>query len=194
MGIRFSCPNGHPLNVKDHLAGKRGICPSCGAKFVIPAAAEAPTVPPPAGASVSSLPAIGAASQSENPSVVIKVAEEATVAPVSSAPTPQIEVFKPQADQAIPKADAVVTAMPQPVVVTHSEQPTSPAIKYVAHRDRVRRNRTRVAILLLVAVIVLAGVLIWMLVKGPVGQGATEVSSPRQFSHRLCVVHTDIPL
>lgn len=36
MGIRFYCPNGHKLNVKTFLAGKRGICPRCGAKFEIP--------------------------------------------------------------------------------------------------------------------------------------------------------------
>lgn len=42
MGIRFLCPNGHKLNVKAELAGKRGSCPECGAKLVIPAA-TAPT-------------------------------------------------------------------------------------------------------------------------------------------------------
>lgn len=36
MGIRFLCPNGHKLNVKTFLAGRRGICPYCGAKFQIP--------------------------------------------------------------------------------------------------------------------------------------------------------------
>jgi hypothetical protein len=36
MGIRFYCPNGHKLNVKAFLAGKRGICPDCAAKFIIP--------------------------------------------------------------------------------------------------------------------------------------------------------------
>ena len=36
MGIRFHCPNGHKLNVKAFQAGKRGICPYCGAKFLIP--------------------------------------------------------------------------------------------------------------------------------------------------------------
>ncbi|MCA9102315.1 MAG: DUF4339 domain-containing protein [Planctomycetales bacterium] len=36
MGIRCQCPNGHTLNLKSHLAGKRGICPECKAKFVIP--------------------------------------------------------------------------------------------------------------------------------------------------------------
>jgi hypothetical protein len=36
MGIRFHCPNGHRLNVKTFQAGKRGVCPHCGAKFIIP--------------------------------------------------------------------------------------------------------------------------------------------------------------
>ncbi|HCK40664.1 MAG TPA: hypothetical protein DHW22_03425 [Planctomycetaceae bacterium] len=37
MGIRFTCPKGHPLHVKEFLAGKRGICPECDTRFVIPA-------------------------------------------------------------------------------------------------------------------------------------------------------------
>jgi len=36
MGIRFYCPNGHKMNVKEFQAGRRGICPQCGAKVVIP--------------------------------------------------------------------------------------------------------------------------------------------------------------
>ncbi|MCH8922614.1 MAG: hypothetical protein IIA67_05645, partial [Planctomycetes bacterium] len=36
MGIKFHCPNGHKLNVKAFLAGKRGICPHCGCKMDIP--------------------------------------------------------------------------------------------------------------------------------------------------------------
>jgi hypothetical protein len=36
MGIRFYCPNGHKLNVKDFQAGQKGICPHCGAKTEIP--------------------------------------------------------------------------------------------------------------------------------------------------------------
>ncbi|QEG34041.1 DUF4339 domain-containing protein [Bythopirellula goksoeyrii] len=36
MGIRFFCPNGHKLNVKGFLAGKRGICPECDARFLVP--------------------------------------------------------------------------------------------------------------------------------------------------------------
>ncbi len=36
MGIKFFCPNGHKLNVKAYLGGKKGICPKCGAKLLIP--------------------------------------------------------------------------------------------------------------------------------------------------------------
>jgi len=36
MGIRFYCPNGHKLNVKAFQAGRKGICPYCGAKIQIP--------------------------------------------------------------------------------------------------------------------------------------------------------------
>jgi len=36
MGIRFSCPNGHKLNVKTALAGRKGRCPHCGVSVQIP--------------------------------------------------------------------------------------------------------------------------------------------------------------
>jgi hypothetical protein len=41
MGIKFHCPNGHKLNVKAFLAGKRGVCPKCGTKVRIPLESEA---------------------------------------------------------------------------------------------------------------------------------------------------------
>lgn len=36
MGIKFNCPNGHKMNVKTFLAGKKGICPKCGVRVTIP--------------------------------------------------------------------------------------------------------------------------------------------------------------
>jgi hypothetical protein len=36
MGIRLQCPNGHKVHVKAFLAGKRAVCPQCGARFQIP--------------------------------------------------------------------------------------------------------------------------------------------------------------
>jgi hypothetical protein len=41
MGIRFFCPQGHRLNVKSFLAGKRGVCPDCGASVNIPMQSDA---------------------------------------------------------------------------------------------------------------------------------------------------------
>ena len=38
MGIKFLCPNGHKLNVKSFLAGKRALCPKCGARVIVPLA------------------------------------------------------------------------------------------------------------------------------------------------------------
>ena len=36
MGIRFTCVNGHKLNVKSYLAGRQGLCPYCGVSVDIP--------------------------------------------------------------------------------------------------------------------------------------------------------------
>lgn len=36
MGIRFLCPNGHKLNVKNFQSGRRGVCPHCGVGVFIP--------------------------------------------------------------------------------------------------------------------------------------------------------------
>jgi hypothetical protein len=42
MGIKFYCPNGHKLNVKSFLSGKKAICPKCGTKVIVPAESQAP--------------------------------------------------------------------------------------------------------------------------------------------------------
>lgn len=42
MGIRFYCPNGHKLNVKEFQAGRKGICPYCGSKIEIPTQSTRP--------------------------------------------------------------------------------------------------------------------------------------------------------
>ena len=52
MGIEAFCPNGHRMKVKDHLAGRLGVCPTCGSRFRLPEASgeqpphpDSPTVP-----------------------------------------------------------------------------------------------------------------------------------------------------
>ncbi|MFM9059652.1 MAG: GYF domain-containing protein [Planctomycetaceae bacterium] len=49
MGIVAVCPNGHRIKVKEELAGRKGICPSCSARFRIPRKADAPATFPGAG-------------------------------------------------------------------------------------------------------------------------------------------------
>lgn len=46
MGIRFYCPNDHKLNVKAFQAGRRGICPYCGASMMIPTESTIPSRQP----------------------------------------------------------------------------------------------------------------------------------------------------
>lgn len=52
MGVRFECPQGHKLHVKAHLAGQRGICPQCGARFVVPSFSGGRVAAAPPGDSV----------------------------------------------------------------------------------------------------------------------------------------------
>lgn len=54
MGIVSYCPQGHRVKVKDHLAGRKGICPTCGAKFRIPLVSVAPIVRSPAAVPAAS--------------------------------------------------------------------------------------------------------------------------------------------
>jgi len=61
MGIVAYCPNQHRVKVKDDLAGRKGVCPTCGARFRIPLESQpepAPPVPVPAVASPAPAPAV----------------------------------------------------------------------------------------------------------------------------------------
>lgn len=99
MGIKIICPNGHKLNVKSFLAGKRGVCPQCGTKFDIPSDAEeeAPAVDSLAG--VTSLPAAagGVASAPQPANVVVAAADPGVHLPGSPA-TPAQPLADPLAE------------------------------------------------------------------------------------------------
>ena len=58
MGIRLQCPNGHKVHVKAFLAGKRGVCPQCGARFDIPLDARV-AVGDATGDEIATVPATG---------------------------------------------------------------------------------------------------------------------------------------
>lgn len=40
MAIRFKCPNGHEMNVKDKYAGLTGLCPHCQVRVLVPVPAS----------------------------------------------------------------------------------------------------------------------------------------------------------
>jgi hypothetical protein len=179
MGIRCNCPNGHKLNVKELLAGKRGVCPQCGAKFIIPVPGDALVagVPLSAHSALSQSIEIGIApalshpitiaSPSPSPSTIIPVAEVELGAPALELP-PAIP------EQPIPVADALPTsivAVPPPIVATPGE--TTPETVVVSKRERSRRNQIIISLLLLGLVILLAGVLVWVL-KREVTQAPVE--------------------
>ena len=153
MGIRFNCPNGHKLNVKEFLAGKRGVCPQCGAKFIIPEQAEAPQ-PVSVGQSQSIEIAISppashqSASIAASPSVIIPVAD-------LELEPPEVQL---QSEAILPSSSmsAAPPIVAGPVGVT-------PEAVYPTPTGRSRRNQIIISLLLLALVVLLAGILIWVL-------------------------------
>jgi hypothetical protein len=82
MGIKFLCPNGHKLNVKSFLGGKKAICPKCGARVLVPSEATIHDDSP-GGESLNlaTIPAASAEAASDR--------AEAVVGPQASASTPR---------------------------------------------------------------------------------------------------------
>jgi hypothetical protein len=172
MGIRFSCPSGHKLHVKEFLAGKRGVCPHCGAKFQIPAAQEEPGNRSGSGDALTAS-GIAAVSDTASHSVIISVTDEprgATVKKHKSSPPDQSTEPAPSAST----ADAIV--LPPPPSINPADIPSSsPTIRYPSRRERLRRKQLTSAIVLLIAVIVLALLLIWVLQSGTAQTSAAKI-------------------
>src|SRR5215210_2124144 len=165
MGIRFNCPSGHKLNVKEFLAGKRGVCPQCGAKFIIPRPTErtGSEAPQPVGVGLSQSVEIATSSTpshqvtSASPSIIIPVTEMELA-------TPAIEAES---------AGRPVETLPPPVLPTSilagqlpaAVEPVgvAPVAIHPSLRERSRRNQIVISLLLLALVVLLAGVLIWVL-------------------------------
>lgn len=84
MGIRFACSNGHKLNVKADLAGKRGKCPQCGVKIEIPLSESADAENLASGVSMIIEAVSGSAEIAKAPPTSTPVAP--TFQPTSAAP------------------------------------------------------------------------------------------------------------
>jgi hypothetical protein len=171
MGIRFSCPNGHKLNVKAFLAGKRGVCPQCGAKFIIPAPAETVPAATPQPVAVGQEPSVEivvapnanpVTNPVGSPSVIIPVSESAVLEP--NAPAQELESEPPPPPVGECLADALPPASVAgiPVSIPEPAEATAQPADMI-RRDRMRRMQLLMSVMLLTLVLVLGGVLIWVL-------------------------------
>jgi hypothetical protein len=206
MGIRFLCPNGHKLNVKAELAGKRAVCPECGAKLMIPAASASPSAAPPIAVVVDAPPQGVAAwhlrsATGEQLGPLSELQFRASIAAgrVTAEtlvwregwrewkPARSVAELLPTPLVATPIAAAAVAAPAEPVAVVaevpsaveevvadewvvdptaiETDADKSPALAastYVYQRQRSKRKQLTLAIAMLLAVVVLAGVLFWV--------------------------------
>jgi hypothetical protein len=131
MGIRFYCPNGHKLNVKVFQAGRKGICPYCGSKFVIPtqstrkssrearAQLRAKTAAPPIVNAPS--PDVAAAGVCDLPEPVLGTPD--AMAPVVP------EIIRPVAD--LPAAEAGISSSPNDLsaLLSGKAEPDAPILR-----------------------------------------------------------------
>jgi hypothetical protein len=94
MGIPVQCPNGHRMRVKDELRGKKGRCPTCGAKFRIEPAADVarPAAIPelPWAREIPLDPAVIATLPRALPFGAVKAAAEAAAAAARAATEPAV--------------------------------------------------------------------------------------------------------
>jgi hypothetical protein len=114
MGIKFLCPNGHKMNVKAFLAGKRGKCPKCGASVRIPQ--ETP-------ASDSGEDLLGDAGE---PAAAVQTAVSVAPVVVSASVAPYVA---PTVRAVLP---AGAPAIPSVGVMTPGYQPAGPAVMRAA--------------------------------------------------------------
>ena len=107
MGIVAFCPSGHRIKVKDHLAGRKGICPTCGSRFRIPWAAAATlpagSFPPAAGIPLAAVVSLDGELAATLPRA-IALSAAASVRPESD---PAADIDQPS------DAEVVVDADPQ---------------------------------------------------------------------------------
>ncbi len=111
MGIKFRCPNGHKLNVKSFLAGKRGVCPDCQSTFRIP---EEPGGSDIQAVALPSLKPVNGAAVTEE-AVAVAIAPAPAAGPVPTGiPLPASPATMPAAVAAPGAAPA--TAVPDAIV------------------------------------------------------------------------------
>jgi hypothetical protein len=174
MGIRFLCPNGHKLNVKSFLAGKRAICPDCGARVLVPTPEETGATRQVGIGSVAIAnppdPSAGFnVTDTASPSIVISVVP---TEPNASLPqtSPPLESFSlPPLPESLNAG-----ASPAPVIQVPDDD-TQAQLR----RERARQKQMIFAIGLLALVIVLAAIMVWVLSRSLNPAPVEEESPPK---------------
>lgn len=124
MGIKFLCSQcGKKLNVKSFLAGKRGICPHCGAGVDIPGEKQQPAMAGAPAAAASAAPTI-------NPAANPLATGMPTITPMGQAASPALQPAAVSQPAAAPSYPAVspVAASPMPAIVPTSAPLSGPAV------------------------------------------------------------------
>jgi DNA-directed RNA polymerase subunit RPC12/RpoP len=131
MGIRFNCQNcGKTLNVKSSLGGKRGLCPHCQSRILIPAensegqiegeatvsAGGTPTTPAPVAAPFAE-PAAPVVATLVSPGRVVAPAENLGADAPSTPALPSALPVAPALPSALPVAAPVAAAIAMPVTM-----------------------------------------------------------------------------
>jgi hypothetical protein len=179
MGIRFLCPNGHKLNVKTFLAGKRAICPQCGAKVIVPVSSESQAADLSQQASgIEPSPFAGPPPlDSASASVIIAVASSDVAGPSVAASGPVV----PPAVGGLPESAYIA---PRPLIDVAEPDANPSDVQRELRRDHTRQTQMAIAVVLFMLVIVLAGVLIWVLQRNtsPSAEEEARPVSANEFS------------
>jgi hypothetical protein len=147
MGIRFSCHHcGHPLNIKQDLAGKVGRCPTCQGQFRIPLC-DAATSSSINGtglqsASVEPIQPIARAATSQAPSgTTPRAVGHAAAKTVSTKPAPSplaktLSIKTPNTKNSVPQNSVPQTPVPQSTPRNPASQRTTQPTAKAAPANR----------------------------------------------------------
>lgn len=168
MGIRFFCPNGHKLNVKGHLAGKRAICPQCGSKVIVPNVPAVEEQPARTTTSVGRT-----ATQSASLTLDAGTADglPSSILPHSPAEHAHAPVAAPGA---LPESILAATHNAPGMDIADA---SSDDLAIQSRRSHGRRNQLIVSVVLLLIVVLLAVALYWVMTR-PVPPAVIESPPP----------------
>ena len=121
MGIRFYCPQGHKINVKSFLAGKKGFCPHCNAKVDIPLRSTRPSSKEDKQKTVQSVMVVPVAGPTVNGGA--GTTHDAPLARPLSVPTQGAPMALPVGPQRLASASASSTAPPASVATAATALP-----------------------------------------------------------------------